>query len=81
MPPTEATDFPAREADRILNLDAALHNLAALNPRHARIVKCRFFGEMTIEETATALGVSAATAQRDRTVLRGWLQLELDREP
>jgi RNA polymerase sigma factor (TIGR02999 family) len=75
---SEAADFPAPEADRILDLDAALHNLAALNPRHARIVECRFFGGMTIEETATALGISTATAKRDWIVLRGWLQRELE---
>jgi RNA polymerase sigma factor (TIGR02999 family) len=74
----EAADFPAPEADRILDLDAALDNLAALNPRHARIVECRFFGGMTIEETAAALGISAATAKRDWVVLRGWLHRELE---
>jgi RNA polymerase sigma factor (TIGR02999 family) len=75
---SEVADFPAGEADRILDLDAALDNLAALNPRHSRIVECRFFGGMTIEETATVLGVSAATTKRDWVVLRGWLQRELE---
>jgi RNA polymerase sigma factor (TIGR02999 family) len=79
VPLSEAADLPANEADRILGLDAALHNLAALNPRHARIVECRFFGGMTIEETATVLGISTATAKRDWTVLRGWLQRELEK--
>jgi hypothetical protein len=36
--------LPIAEADRILELDAVLSNLSALNPRHARIVECRFFG-------------------------------------
>jgi len=80
VPLSEADDFPVQEADRILELDAALTDLAALNPRHARIVECRFFGGMTIEETASVLGVSPATAKRDWTVLRGWLQRELDQE-
>jgi RNA polymerase sigma factor (TIGR02999 family) len=75
---SEAADFPTAEADRILDLDAALQNLAALNPRHARLVECRFFAGMTIDESATALGVSAATAKRDWIVLRGWLQRELE---
>jgi RNA polymerase sigma factor (TIGR02999 family) len=78
---SEVADFPAKEADRILDLDAALHDLAELNPRHARIVECRFFGGMTIEETATVLEVSVATAKRDWTVLRGWLQRELEGRP
>ncbi len=75
---SEAADFPVVEADRILDLDAALKNLATLNPRHARMVECRFFAGMTIDETATALGVSTATAKRDWIVLRGWLQRELE---
>jgi RNA polymerase sigma factor (TIGR02999 family) len=75
---SEAAEFPVRETDRILDLDAALDQLAALNPRPARVVECRFFGGMTIEETATVLGVSTATAKRDWTVLRGWLQRELE---
>jgi RNA polymerase sigma factor (TIGR02999 family) len=75
---SEAADFPAVEADRVLDLDAALQNLATLNPRHARLVECRFFAGMTIEETAVALGISTATAKRDWIVLRGWLQRELE---
>jgi DNA-directed RNA polymerase specialized sigma24 family protein len=51
-----------------------------LNPRHARIVECRFFGGMTIEETATALEVSPATVKRDWNLLYTWLQRELERE-
>jgi RNA polymerase sigma factor (TIGR02999 family) len=74
----DAVDLPVVEADRILDLDTSLQNLAALNPRHARIVECRFFGGMTIEETATALEISPATAKRDWAVLRGWLQRELE---
>jgi RNA polymerase sigma factor (TIGR02999 family) len=77
---SKAMDLPVQEAGRILGLDAALDQLATLNPRHARIVECRFFGGMTIEETATALGISTATAKRDWALLRGWLQRELERE-
>jgi len=76
---SEAAELPAMEAERILDLDAALKNLAELNPRHARLVECRFFGGMTIEEAASVLGVSAATAKRDWVILRGWLQRELER--
>ncbi len=72
---------PPVEADRILALDAALERLAELNPRHARIVECRFFGGMTIEETATALEISPATVKRDWALLRIWLGRELEREP
>jgi len=79
VPLAEAADLPVAEANRILDLDAALNQLATLNPRHARIVEYRFFGGMTIEETASVLGISVATTKRDWTVLRGWLQRELER--
>jgi RNA polymerase sigma factor (TIGR02999 family) len=77
LPLDDVPDLPSNEADRILALDAALKRLAALNSRHARIVECRFFGGMTIEETAMALEISPATAKRDWTLLRAWLGREL----
>jgi RNA polymerase sigma factor (TIGR02999 family) len=80
-PLEEASNLPAKEAERILALDAALEKLAAVNPRHARVVECRFFGGMTIEETATALGVSGATVERDWALLRVWLGRELGLTP
>jgi RNA polymerase sigma factor (TIGR02999 family) len=79
-PLEEAIDLPATEADRILALDAALQRLTALNPRHARIVECRFFGGMTIDETAIVLEISPATANRDWSLLRAWLRRELEQE-
>jgi RNA polymerase sigma factor (TIGR02999 family) len=77
VPLDEAAQLPAAEADRILAFDAALERLAAFDQRHARIVECRFFGGMTIEETAVALDISAATVKRDWTLLRAWLGREL----
>ena len=73
----EASNLPVAEADRILGLDDALGKLAALNPRHARVVECRFFGGMTIEETAAVLDVSPATIRRDWSLVRLWLGREL----
>ena len=70
-------DLRVDDAERILALDAALERLAELNPRHARVVECRFFGGMTIEETAAVLEVSPATAKRDWALLRRWLGREL----
>lgn len=75
----EAVDLPAAEADRILALDAALERLAVQNPRHARIVEYRFFGGMTIDETAAVLDISPATTKRDWNLLRLWLGRELGR--
>lgn len=78
IPLEEAAGLPVGEADRILALDAALEKLAIRNPRHARIVECRFFGGLGIEETASALEISPATAKRDWTLLRAWLRRELE---
>ncbi|HEU4334088.1 MAG TPA: ECF-type sigma factor [Candidatus Eisenbacteria bacterium] len=79
LPLEDGAGMPVAEAARILELNAALEKLAALNPRHARVVECRFFAGMTIEETAVALDISPATAKRDWTLLRAWLGRELGR--
>lgn len=60
-------------AAEILDLDAALGRLAALNPRHARVVECRFFGGLTFEEIAEALGLSLRTVKYDWALARAWL--------
>lgn len=73
----EAADMAAGDVEQILALDAALGRLAVLNPRHARVVECRFFGGMTLEETAEVLEVSHGTAKRDWSLLRRWLGREL----
>jgi RNA polymerase sigma factor (TIGR02999 family) len=58
-------------ADLLLALDLALENLERVNGRQCRIVECRFFGGMTIEETAVALGISTAS------VSRGWAMAQV----
>lgn len=78
IPLEEAVDLPDGEADRILALDVALAKLSTLNPRHARIVECRFFGGMSLEDTAAALEISPSTVKRDWTLLRAWLKQELE---
>jgi len=77
VPLDEALTLPVAEEDRILALDEALERLKELNPRHAKVVECRFFVGMTIEETAAALDVSPVTIKRDWSVLRLWLGREL----
>jgi RNA polymerase sigma factor (TIGR02999 family) len=57
----------------VLALDEALVDLGALDERLARVVELRFFAGLSIAETATALGVSAATVERDWTVAKAWL--------
>ncbi|MBA3640326.1 MAG: ECF-type sigma factor [Acidobacteriota bacterium] len=66
----------ARAAE-LLDLDGALDRLGALDERQARVVECRFYGGMTIEETADALDVSPATVKREWTLARAWLNREL----
>ena len=61
----------------LMALDDALDRLGAIDARQARIVECRFFGGMSIEETAAALDVSPATVKRDWTLARAWLNREL----
>ena len=63
------------EAEQIdlLNLDAALDELARLDPQQARIVEMRYFGGLSIEETADALEISPATVKRQWTFARAWL--------
>ena len=57
----------------ILDLDAALTRLAALDARQAAVVECRYFGGLSVEETAEALGLSTATVKRTWRTARAWL--------
>jgi RNA polymerase sigma factor (TIGR02999 family) len=70
---------PAKAVDAVdvLDLDRALTRLEALDPDQARIIELRFFGGLTIEETALALAVSPATIKREWAVAKGWLFREL----
>ena len=61
----------------LLALDQALERLAAVDPEQARLVELRFFGGLTIEETAEAMNISPATVKRHWTVARAWLAREL----
>jgi RNA polymerase sigma factor (TIGR02999 family) len=65
------------DAVDVLDLDRALTRLEALDKMQARIVELRFFGGLTIEETAMALAVSPATVKREWAVAKGWLLREL----
>lgn len=71
-PPVDAADACA--------LDRALSRLEALDPQQGRVVELRFFGGMTIDETAEVLGLSAATIKREWAVARAWLHRELAEE-
>jgi RNA polymerase sigma factor (TIGR02999 family) len=65
----------------LLTLNRALNRLEQNNARQSRIVECRFFGDMTIQETAAALGISAASVNRGWKYAQVWLYREMEREP
>ncbi len=73
----DAGDAEANAVD-ILQLDAALDKLAALDPQQAKIVELRYFGGLTVEEAADALEISPATVKRHWTLARAWLRQALD---
>lgn len=76
----EAAHMPTRERADVLALDEALAQLERLDPRKSRIVELRFFGGLSLEETAEALGVSVGTVRRDWSLARVWLFRELKRQ-
>ena len=61
----------------VIALDSALERLAAFDAQQAKIVELRYFGGMTVEETAEALEISPATVKRHWTIARAWLRKEL----
>ena len=71
---------PGLDAVDALNLDRALSKLEHLDEQAARLVELRFFGGLTIEETAAALRISVATVKREWAIAKGWLYRELTGE-
>ena len=69
-----ATERPLEE---LIELAQALARLELIDERQARVVECRFFGGLNLEETAEALAISQATVSRDWTFARAWLHREL----
>ncbi len=64
----------------VVALDETLQRLAEIDPRKSRIVELRFFGGLSIEETAEVLAVSPGTVMRDWTLAKAWLRREMSRE-
>lgn len=73
----ESSDASDRDGDDLVALDAALDRLEQVNERQARIVECRFFAGLNIDETASALEISPATVKRDWTLAKAWLYREV----
>lgn len=70
----EAVALPAEREVNVVDLDEALNRLAALDARQAAIVEMRFFGGLSIEETATAMELSPSTVKRDWIVAKTWIR-------
>ena len=60
--------------DHVIAIDEALMRLSAIDPRQARLIELRFFGGLTVEEAAAAMGISEETAKRDWRSAKSWLQ-------
>jgi RNA polymerase sigma-70 factor, ECF subfamily len=73
---TAVEEEPEQAAD-LLSLHEALESLAKVDPQKSQIVELRFFGGLTIEETAEVLGISTPTVERGWRAARAWLQTEL----
>lgn len=77
LPLDEALAFSPEHSEELVRLDEALERLSKLDPRQSRIVELRFFGGLSVEETAEFLGVSPKTVKRDWSVAKAWLHGEL----
>lgn len=75
-----AVALDEERAELLIVLDETLSRLETVSERQSRIVECRFFGGMTIEETAAALDVSTATVSRGWAMAKAWLHREMKRE-
>jgi RNA polymerase sigma-70 factor, ECF subfamily len=63
--------------EEIIAIERSLHKLEEMSPRQAHVVECRFYGSMTVQQTAEALSVSASVVERDWRAARAWLAAEL----
>jgi RNA polymerase sigma factor (sigma-70 family) len=74
VPLDEAVIVSEERAADVVALDDALKSLAEIDPRQSQIVELRFFGGLSIEETAEVLAVSPGTVMRDWTLAKAWLR-------
>jgi RNA polymerase sigma factor (sigma-70 family) len=72
--------LPGKVNFDLLALDDALNQLGRLDPQQTRVVELRFFGGLSIEETAAVVGISPATVKREWTTARAWLHRELTKK-
>jgi RNA polymerase sigma factor (TIGR02999 family) len=77
IPLNDSLAMSDEQSSEILAVNEALDRLAQIDARQSRIVELRFFGGLTVEETADALGISPKTVKRDWSVARAWLHREV----
>jgi RNA polymerase sigma-70 factor (ECF subfamily) len=77
VPLDEALVFAPEQSLELVKLDQALEQLTKLDPRQGKIVELRFFGGLTVEQTAELLGISPKTVKRDWSVAKAWLYSEV----
>ena len=77
MPLDEAMVFAPEQSSELVKLDQSLERLAKLDPRQSKIVELRFFGGLTVEQTAEVLGISPKTVKRDWSMAKAWLHGDL----
>jgi RNA polymerase sigma factor (TIGR02999 family) len=76
----EALVISEERAAELVALDDAMNELAALDPRRSRVVELRYFGGLSVEETAEVLNISPETVMRDWKRAKAWLYTELNRK-
>lgn len=77
LPLDEVLAFAPDKSDEVLALDEALNNLAAIDERKCRVIELRYFGGLSVDETARALNVSVGTIGRELRLAEAWLHREL----
>ena len=75
----DAAEFSSEQACELVALDDALTSLALFDERKSRVVELRYFGGLTVEEIAAALGVSTATITREMRLAQAWLLREMEK--
>ena len=74
----EIPDVSSRRASELTALDEALNGLARMDPRKARVIELRFFGGLSVKETAEVLKISPQSVMRDWKLAKAWLLRELN---
>lgn len=81
VPFDEALEVASEPELDLVGLDEALNRLGRLDEQKAKVVELRFFGGLTVDQTATTLGISPSTVARDWAFARAWLARELESDP